>query len=300
MCPCIYHNPVMLRESVEGLVTAKDGTYVDLTFGGGGHARKILNRLEGGRLFAFDQDADARQNTEGLDLIFIEANFRHLKRYLKMYGIKEVDGIIADLGVSSHQFDEAGRGFSTRLDAELDMRMNQSATRTARQVVNEYNEQELHRILGMYGEVRNARTLANAIVSARVGKPIKTVNELKDVVIKYAPKRKENRYLAQVFQALRIEVNQEMEALKEMLLQAAEVLKPGGRFVAISYHSLEDRLVKNLIMKGNVEGVEEKDFYGNSNKPLKAINRKPLLPSEEELKQNSRARSAKLRISEKL
>lgn len=300
MCPCIYHQPVMLRESVDGLVTSKNGTYVDLTFGGGGHAREILNRLEGGRLIAFDQDADARQNTEGLDVIFVEANFRHLKRYLKMYGIKEVDGIIADLGVSSHQFDAAERGFSTRLDAELDMRMNQASARTARQVINEYSEQELHRIFGVYGEVRNARTLAHTIVAARVSRPIKTVNELKEVAVKLAPRGKENKYLAQVFQALRIEVNEEVKALKEMLEQAVEVLSPGGRMVMISYHSLEDRLVKNLIMKGKVEGEVEKDFYGNMIRPLKAINKKPLQPSAEELSRNSRARSAKLRIAEKL
>jgi 16S rRNA (cytosine1402-N4)-methyltransferase len=290
----------MLRESIDGLVTSKSGTYVDLTFGGGGHAREILNRLEGGRLIAFDQDAEARQNAEGLDVIFVEANFRHLKRYLKMYGIKEVDGIIADLGVSSHQFDAAERGFSTRLDAELDMRMNQASARTARQIVNEYSEQELHRIFGMYGEVRNARTLAHTIVAARVARPIKTVNELKEVAVKLAPRGKENKYLAQVFQALRIEVNEEVEALREMLEQAVEVLKPGGRMVMIAYHSLEDRLVKNLMMKGKVEGEVEKDFYGNMIRPLKAINKKPLQPSAEELSRNSRARSAKLRIAEKL
>lgn len=299
MCPCIYHNPVMLRESVDGLVTSKNGTYVDLTFGGGGHAREILNRLEGGRLIAFDQDADARKNTEGLDLIFVEANFRHLKRYLKMYGIKEVDGIIADLGVSSHQFDEAGRGFSTRLDAELDMRMNQTSSRTAQQIINDYSAQDLHRIFGMYGEVRNARTLANAIAAARVARPIRTVNDLKEVATKYALRGKENRYLAQVFQALRIEVNEEINALKEMLQQATEMLKSGGRLVMISYHSLEDRLVKNLIMKGNIEGEMEKDFYGNVMKPLEAVNKKPIQPTDEEIRLNSRARSAKLRIAQK-
>ena len=300
MCPCIYHHPVMLRESINGLVTSKSGTYVDLTFGGGGHAREILNRLAGGRLIAFDQDADARQNAEGLDLVFIEANFRHLKRYLKMYGITTVDGIIADLGVSSHQFDVAGRGFSTRLDAALDMRMNQGASRTAQQIVNEYSEQDLHRIFGMYGEVRNARTLAHAIVAARVARPIRTVSDLREVAVKFALKGKENKYLAQVFQALRIEVNEEIDALKEMLQQAVEVLKSGGRLVMISYHSLEDRPVKNMIMKGNVEGEVEKDFYGNMIRPLQAVHKKPMQPTAEELSRNSRARSAKLRIAEKL
>jgi 16S rRNA (cytosine1402-N4)-methyltransferase len=273
---------------------------VDLTFGGGGHAREILKRLAGGRLIAFDQDADARQNAEGLDLVFIEANFRHLKRYLKMYGIIAVDGIIADLGVSSHQFDVAGRGFSTRLDAALDMRMNQGSSRTAQQIVNEYSEQDLHRIFGMYGEVRNARTLAHAIVAARVARPIRTVSDLREVAVKFALKGKENKYLAQVFQALRIEVNEEIDALKEMLQQAVEVLKSGGRLVMISYHSLEDRPVKNMIMKGNVEGEVEKDFYGNMIRPLQAVHKKPMQPTAEELSRNSRARSAKLRIAEKL
>jgi 16S rRNA (cytosine1402-N4)-methyltransferase len=290
----------MLRESIDGLITSKSGTYVDLTFGGGGHAREILKRLAGGRLIAFDQDADARQNAEGLDLIFVEANFRHLKRYLKMYGITAVDGIIADLGVSSHQFDVAGRGFSTRLDATLDMRMNQGSIRTAQQIVNEYREQDLHRIFGMYGEVRNARTLAHAIVAARVARPLRTVNDLREVAVKFALKGKENKYLAQVFQALRIEVNEEIDALKEMLRQAIEVLKSGGRLVMISYHSLEDRLVKNMIMKGNMEGEVEKDFYGNMIRPLQAVHKKPMQPTAEELNRNSRARSAKLRIAEKL
>lgn len=295
----MYHKPVLLDESIDGLVWRPDGTYVDLTFGGGGHSRAILDRLQGGRLFAFDQDQDAAANAEDLDLTFVQANFRHLKRYLKLYGVKQVDGVLADLGVSSHQFDVPDRGFSTRFEADLDMRMDQQAHRTAQQVVNEYSEQQLHQLLGMYGEVRNAKTLAQAIVSARTNESIKTVNELKQVLDKFAPKGREAKYYAQVFQALRIEVNDEIKALEEMLEQSVELLVPGGRLVVLSYHSLEDRLVKNMINKGKLYGEVEKDFYGNPQLPLKAVTRKPLVPSPEELRENSRSRSVKLRIAEK-
>ena len=295
----MYHKPVLLDESVDGLVWKPDGIYVDLTFGGGGHSRAILDRLQGGRLFAFDQDQDAAANAEELDLTFVQANFRHLKRYLKLYGVKQVDGILADLGVSSHQFDVPDRGFSTRFEADLDMRMDQQSHRTAQQVVNEYSEQQLHQLLGMYGEVRNAKTLAQAIVSARTNESIKTVNELKQVLDKFAPKGKEAKYYAQVFQALRIEVNDEIKALEEMLEQSVDLLVPGGRLVVLSYHSLEDRLVKNMINKGKLYGEVEKDFYGNPHLPLKAVTRKPLVPSPEELREISRSRSVKLRIAEK-
>lgn len=295
----MYHKPVFLKESVDGLVWKPDGTYVDLTFGGGGHSAAILERLQGGRLFAFDQDEDAAANAEGKDLTFIQANFRHFKRYLKLYGVSSVDGILADLGVSSHQFDVPDRGFSTRFEAELDMRMDQQAQRTAKEVVNTYSERDLHQMFGMYGEVKNARTLAQAIVATRTNKAIETVEDLKQVLNKFAPKGREAKYYAQVFQALRLEVNDEIKALEEMLEQSVELLTPGGRLVILSYHSLEDRLVKNMINKGKLYGEVEKDFYGNAQLPLKAVTKKPLVPSREEIKENSRARSAKLRIAEK-
>ena len=304
-----YHRPVLLSESVAGLVHDPAGTYLDLTFGGGGHSRAILERLGGGRLIAFDQDPDAAANVVGSDavgsdavgpdLTFILANFRHAPKYLRLHGIKHVDGILADLGVSSHQFDVPDRGFSTRFEADLDMRMDTTAERTAQQVLNTYSESELHRILGLYGEVRNARTLAQAISAARVAQPLRTVEELKKVLRRWAPRGREAKYYAQVFQALRIEVNDELEALRAMLRAAPDLLKPGGRLAVISYHSLEDRLVKNLIQTGNLAGELHQDFYGNVIKPLKAVNRKPITPSPEELAENPRARSAKLRIAEK-
>ena len=294
-----YHQPVLLTESVAGLVHDPAGTYLDLTFGGGGHSRAILDQLDGGRLLAFDQDPDAAANAVGLDLTFVAANFRYAPKYLRLYGIARVDGILADLGVSSHQFDVPDRGFSTRFEAELDMRMDTSAERTARQVLNTYSESELHRILGMYGEVRNARTLAQAITAARVAQPLNTVEELKKVLQRWAPRGREAKYYAQVFQALRIEVNDELGALRDLLEAAPGLLQPGGRLAVISYHSLEDRLVKNLIQTGNLAGELQQDFYGNVLKPLQAINRKPVTPSPEELTENPRARSAKLRIAEK-
>lgn len=293
----------MLQECIEGLKIDPKGIYVDLTFGGGGHSREIVKYLDEGHLYAFDQDEDAANNVEGFDnrsFTFIEGNFRYLKRYLKAYGISEVDGILADLGISSHQIDEASRGFSTRFDAELDMRMDQSADLSAKEVVNSYSKDQLHKIFGMYGEVKNAKTLAEAIASARINKEINTVQELIAILKKFAKRGKENRYYAQVFQAIRIEVNQEMQALEGMLEQCADVLKVGGRLVVMSYHSLEDRLVKNMIMKGKVSGALEKDFYGNVIKPLEAINRKPTEASEEEIEMNNRARSAKLRVAQKL
>ncbi|GAB3490597.1 16S rRNA (cytosine(1402)-N(4))-methyltransferase RsmH [Spirosoma knui] len=298
-----YHEPVLLQACIDGLNIQPGGTYVDITFGGGGHSREILRQLEGGRLFGFDQDADARANAQAIGdprLTFVASNFRNLKRYLRLYKAEQVDGILADLGISSHQIDTPERGFSTRYDAELDMRMNQQADRTARQVVNEYTEADLHRILGMYGEITNARTAASAIVSARSNRPLKTVNDLKAALQRFAPRGKENKYFAQVFQALRIEVNEELQALEEFLEQVPDVLKPGGRLVVMSYHSLEDRLVKNFINKGKFQGEVEKDLFGNEIKPLRAVTRKPIEALPDETAKNPRARSAKLRIAEKI
>lgn len=298
-----YHVPVLLKESVDGLDIKPDGTYVDLTFGGGGHSKEILKRLKGGKLFAFDQDADAKKNAEELEgrsFTFIEGNFRFMKRYLKAEGIMQVDGILADLGISSHQIDSAERGFSTRFDAELDMRMDRGADRSAKEVLNGYSEAELHRILGMYGEIRNAKTAAHAIIVERANRKIQTIEELKAVLRPLAPRGKENKYYAQVFQAIRIEVNDELKALEEMLEQTAQVVKKGGRLSIISYHSLEDRLVKNFINKGKFFGEIEKDIYGNFEKPFEAVTRKPIEPGEVEIGENKRARSAKLRIAVKL
>ena len=295
----MYHQPVLLHESVAGLVQDPAGTYLDLTMGGGGHSRAILDQLRGGRLIAFDQDPDAAANADELDLTFIPANFRYAAKYLRLYAIKQVDGILADLGVSSHQFDVPDRGFSTRFEADLDMRMDTTTERTAQQVLNTYSEAALHRILGMYGEVRNARTLAQAITAARIAQPLRTVEDLKKVLQRWAPRGREAKYYAQVFQALRIEVNDELGALRDMLQAVPDLLKPGGRLAVISYHSLEDRLVKNLIQSGNLAGEVQQDFYGNVIKPLRAVNRKPITPSAEELEQNPRARSAKLRVAEK-
>lgn len=295
----------MLSECMEGLDIKPDGVYVDVTFGGGGHSKEILNQLTTGHLYAFDQDQDAEKNAQelskesGSSFTFIESNFRFLKKYLRLHGITAVDGILADLGVSSHQFDAPERGFTTRADGVLDMRMDQNAEQSAYHVVNEYEEKDLIHILSAYGEVRNARTLAGEIHSFRLNQKIQTSEELKAIALKNAPRGRELKYLAQVFQAIRIEVNEEMEALKEFLTQAGEVLKADGRLVVMSYHSLEDRPVKNFINKGNFKGTDEKDFYGNPIRILDPITRKPIVPSPEEIEKNNRARSAKLRIGRK-
>ena len=299
-----YHNPVLLTECIDALDIKPGGIYVDITFGGGGHSRAILERLGAapGKLLAFDQDADARANADAINdlrLTFIPANFRNLKRFLRLYGVKQVDGILADLGISSHQIDTPERGFATRFDADLDMRMDQQAAVSAKQVLNSGTEQELHRILGMYGEITNARTVAMAIVSARANRPLQTINDLKTALQRFAPRGKENKFFAQVFQAIRIEVNEELTILKEFLAQTPEVLKPGGRLVVMSYHSLEDRLVKNYMNKGKFHGEVDKDLYGNELKPFQAITRKPIEASDEEVSRNPRARSAKLRVAEK-
>ncbi len=296
-----YHIPVMLQECIAALAVKPEGTYVDVTFGGGGHSKEIIDQLgKEGRLLAFDQDEDARQNLlDDVRFTFIEQNFRYLKNYCRLYDAIPVNGILADLGVSSHQFDQADRGFSVRFDADLDMRMNQGGDLTAKKIINTYSEENLHRVFGMYGELQNAKTLAKTIVTARLNQPIDTIAELKNAIQNLIPKGKENKYLAQVFQALRIEVNQELEALQEFLVQSAEVLIPGGRLVVMSYHSLEDRLVKNFIAKGKFRGEVEKDFYGNDQKPFDAVSRGAITASEEEIKNNNRARSAKLRIAVK-
>ena len=293
-----YHNPVLLKESIEGLKIKPDGIYVDVTFGGGGHSREILSRLnEKGKLLAFDQDEDAKRNMiDDNRFTLIPQNFRFIKRYLRFYGVKKVDGVLADLGVSSHQFDEAKRGFSTRFDAALDMRMNQEDGLSAFDVVNKYSEEKLSNVLFQYGELRNARAIAKKIVEIRSEKIIKTSFELKEVLNEFVPKAVEHKVLAQIFQGIRIEVNQEIEALKEFLLQMPEILNEEGRLSVISYHSLEDRLVKRFIRNGLFEGEPEKDFYGNVSVPMKKVG-KMIIPSFQEIKKNNRARSAKLRIA---
>lgn len=293
-----YHKPVLLHESVEALAIKEDGVYVDVTFGGGGHSREILNKLgENGRLFAFDQDADAQQNKiEDKRFVLIAENFRYISRFLRFYGIKKVDGILADLGVSSHQFDEAERGFSTRFDADLDMRMNQKSMLSAKEIVNKYDEKKLADVLFLYGELRNARALASDIVKARSEQEIATSFQLKKILQRHLPKAKEHKFLAQIFQALRIEVNEELEVLKEFLEQVPMLLNKGGRLSVISYHSLEDRLVKRFIQTGKFSGEIEKDFFGNTNEPLKKLG-KLIIPTTEEIKENNRARSAKLRVA---
>lgn len=296
-----YHIPVMLNQCIEGLAIDPNGTYVDLTFGGGGHSREILKHLDKGRLYGFDQDKNARANvSDDPRFTFVQANFRDLKRYLRLYKVEEVDGILADLGVSSHQIDVPERGFSTRFDGELDMRMDASAQLSAKTVLNEYTEGELHKIFGIYGEVKNAKTLAQVIVAERVNRPLNTIAELKEILSRFAPRGREFKYFAQVFQAIRIAVNDEMGALEEMLVQAAELLKKDGRLVVMSYHSLEDRLVKNFIAKGKFQGEVEKDFYGNLIRPLEPVLRKAVQADAEEVARNNRARSAKLRIAKKL
>ena len=297
----MYHNPVMLHESVDGLAIKPNGTYVDVTFGGGGHSKEILSRLVDGKLLAFDQDEEAESNRlENPNLIFVAANFRYLKKYLRLNKITAIDGLLADLGVSSHQFDSAARGFSIRFNADLDMRMDKSSSLTAAIILNTYTEEDLHRIFGMYGEVQNAKSLAREIVSARISSPIESIDQLKEILIPLAKRGKQNQYMAQVFQALRIEVNDELGALTELLLQSAEVISPGGRLAVISYHSLEDRMVKNFINKGKFRGEVEKDFFGNEIKPFAAVNRKAIIPTDAEIELNNRSRSAKLRIAVKL
>jgi 16S rRNA (cytosine1402-N4)-methyltransferase len=295
-----YHNPVLLNDCIEGLNINPDGIYVDVTFGGGGHSREILKHLDQGRLIAFDQDSDALENAiDDPRFTLVPQNFRYMKNFLKLHKAIPVNGILADLGVSSHQFDVPERGFSTRFEADLDMRMDQKGKQTAASVLNEYSERDLSLVFKNYGEVENARKLAYFIVGGRKEQTIQTVNELKEVIKTCIPRGKENQYLAQVFQALRIEVNNELDVLKEFLMQSAEILTNGGRLVVISYHSLEDRLVKNFINKGKFEGDAEKDFFGNVLKPLDAVNRKLIVPGSDELQSNNRARSAKLRIAEK-
>lgn len=296
-----YHLPVLAKESIEALHLQTADTYVDATFGGGGHAKIILQELgDKGRLFGFDQDEDAVQNAlPDARFTFVQSNFRHLKRFLRLHGVKNVAGILADLGVSSHQFDEATRGFSYRFDAQLDMRMNQEDERTAADILQTYSTEALQQVFSAYGEVRNARTLAQHIAEERRNRPIQTVNDLL-VILEPLIRGQRLRYLSQVFQALRIEVNDEMGALREMLEQSLEVLQPGGRLVVITYHSLEDRIVKNFLKTGNPEGEVKSDFYGNIFRPFKVLTKNPIEPSEAEIAQNPRARSAKLRVGEKV
>lgn len=296
-----YHNPVLLKETVDGLNIHPDGIYVDVTFGGGGHSREMMSRLGvNGKLVAFDQDVDALNNAiEDDRFVLINENFRFIKRFLRFHGIKQVDGILADLGVSSHQFDVAERGFSTRFDSELDMRMNQKGELSAYHVINKYEEQDIARVLFQYGELKNARGMANVIVLARKDKDIKNSEQLKQVLTKFLPAHKSNKILAQIYQAIRIEVNQEMDVLKEFLEQSLEILKPGGRLSVISYHSLEDRLVKRFFRNGLFEGEPERDFFGNFEVPFKIIE-KLIVPTAAEISMNNRARSAKLRVAEKI
>ena len=296
-----YHNPVLLHETVDGLNIKPDGIYVDVTFGGGGHSKEILKRLgPNGKLFAFDQDEDAIANALPDErFTLIHENFRYIKRFLRFHGVKSVDGILADLGVSSHQFDVPERGFSTRFEADLDMRMSKRNELDAFKVVNEYDEANLKRVFSDYGELKVAPALARTIVDAREKKEIKTSEELKTVLSKYLPEKVKNKVLAQIYQAIRIEVNQEMEVLKEFLEQSLEILKPEGRLSVISYHSLEDRLVKRFMKNGMFEGEPERDFFGNFSVPFKLVG-KLIVPTDEEIKINNRARSAKLRIAEKI
>jgi len=295
-----YHSPVLLKESVDGLNINPDGVYVDVTFGGGGHSREILSRLsDKGRLFAFDQDEDAIKNTiDDERFTLIHENFRYIKRFLRFHGVRKVDGVLGDFGVSSHQFDEAGRGFSIRFDADLDMRMSKKMKTSAHDVVNNYSEEELRRMFSVYGELTNAKAIAATIVASRDEK-IDTIEDLKSIVAKFLPKHAEHKVLAKIFQAIRIEVNEELVVIEELLMQSPELLEEGGRLSLISYHSLEDRLVKRFIRSGLFEGEPEKDFYGNVSVPFKKKG-KMIVPSSEEIKINNRARSAKLRIAERI
>lgn len=296
-----YHIPVLAKESIEGMALKPQSEVVDATFGGGGHSRLILTELREGRLFAFDQDHDAAANVpDDPRLVFIRHNFRYVRHFMRYYGVQKLDAMFADLGVSSHEFDVPERGFSFRFDAPLDMRMNREAALDAARIVADYTEEQLVYIFKMYGEIKNARRLAAGIVKARQESPIVSTSRLREIALEFAPRAIENKYLAQVFQALRIEVNEEMEALREFLEASVDLLKPGGRLVIITYHSLEDRMCKNFMRTGNFEGKVEKDFYGNVLTPFRAINRKVIVPGEEELKRNPRSRSAKLRIVERV
>lgn len=296
-----YHVPVLLKESVDGMNIKPEGTYVDVTFGGGGHSKEILNRLgKNGKLLGFDQDEDAEKNiVNDKRFIFVRSNFRYLHNFLRYHEIEGVDSILADLGVSSHHFDDSERGFSFRFSGKLDMRMNKRAGITAAEMVNTYEEERLANIFYLYGELKNSRKLASVIVKARAEKKIETIDDFLAIIKPLFGREREKKELAKVFQALRIEVNQEMEALKEMLLAATDALKPGGRLVVITYHSLEDRMVKNIMKTGNVEGKQEQDFFGNLNTPFRLVNNKVIVPNEEEIARNPRSRSAKLRIAEK-
>jgi 16S rRNA (cytosine1402-N4)-methyltransferase len=297
-----YHIPVLLKPAVDGLDICPEGTYVDTTLGGGGHTREILSRLgPQGRLLGFDQDEDAERNIpDDPRFTFVRSNFRFLHNFLRYHGISQIDGLLADLGVSSHHFDDSERGFSFRFDGALDMRMNKRAGQTAADIVNTYSEERLANVFYLYGELKNSRKLAAALVKARAAAPINTIGAFLDIVKPFFGREREKKEMARVFQALRIEVNQEMEALKEMLYAATDALCPGGRLAVITYHSLEDRMVKNLIKTGNVEGKMEKDFFGNTQTPFRAVNNKVIVPDDDETARNPRSRSAKLRIAEKL
>ncbi len=296
-----YHNPVLLKETVDGLDIKKDGVYVDVTFGGGGHSKEILKRLgEDGKLLAFDQDEDALKNAlDDERFTLVNENFRYITQFLKFYGIRKVDGILADFGVSSHQFDKAERGFSTRFDADLDMRMSKKNSTSAYEVVNNYSYDDLRKVFFEYGDLRNANALSKTIVAYREESQIKTTEELKKVLQSFLPNFKEHKILAQIYQAIRIEVNQEIQVIKEFLMQTSSLLDKGGRISILSYHSLEDRLVKRFVREGQFEGEAEKDFYGNIDVPFKKVGRL-IVPSKEEVKENNRARSAKLRIAERV
>lgn len=297
----VYHIPVLLNESIEGMNLKANGIYADMTFGGGGHSKEILRRMgEDCHLYSFDQDEDAEKNiVDDKRFTFVRSNFRYLRNFMRYYAVEQLDGILADLGVSSHHFDDSERGFSFRFDGKLDMRMNKRAGMTAADIVNTYDDEKLADVFYLYGELKNSRKLAATIAKARQQKQITTIGEFLDIIKPLFGREREKKELAKVFQALRIEVNHEMEALKEMLYEATDLLKPGGRLVVITYHSLEDRMVKNLIKAGNIEGKVEQDFYGNVQSPFRAVNNKVIVPTDEEVNQNPRSRSAKLRIAEK-